>query len=167
MRLIGRIGLSGTIFSVGTSYSGSPGAGRLYLRQNDTVVSDNAGSFVGTISGIDPCPGYTPSAIGEPIVYAAGEEPPTPLPGPGTALKSLLRLAGIVASPTCRCNARAAQMDTWGEWECLKRIPEICGWLKEEAAKRKLWFFPPAGVALILAAISLSALKRPWRGNNR
>jgi hypothetical protein len=58
-------------------------------------------------------------------------------------------------------------MDVWGEWECLKRLPEICGWLKEEAEKRELWFFPPAGVALILAAISLSALKRPFRGTDK
>lgn len=166
MALIGRIGLTGTPFPVGSSYSGSPGAGRLYLRQNDTNVGDNRGTFTGTIT-TDPCPGYTPAAIGEPIVYEAGEEPPKPLPGPGAALKSLLRLAGIVASPTCSCNARAAQMDVWGEWECLKRLPEICGWLKEEAEKRELWFFPPAGVALILAAISLSALKRPFRGTDK
>ena len=166
MALIGRIGTSGTPFLVGSSYSGSPGAGLLYLRQNDTVVGDNSGSFTGTIT-TDPCPGYTPAAVGEPIVYEAGEEPPKPLPGPGAALKSLLRLAGIVASPNCSCNARAAQMDAWGEWECLKRLPEICGWLKEEAKKRELWFFPPAGVALILAAISLSALKRPFRGTDK
>jgi len=82
-------------------------------------------------------------------------------------MKFLLGLAGIVASPTCSCNARAAQMDTWGEWESLKRFPEIYGWLKEEAEKRELWFFPPAGVVLILAAISLSALKRAFRGNNK
>lgn len=166
MALIGRIGTTGTPFLVGSSYSGSPGAGLLYLRQNDTVVGDNSGSYSVTIL-TDPCPGYTPAAIGEPIVYAAGEEPPKSLPGPGAALKSLLRLAGIVASPTCSCNDRAAQMDVWGEWECLKRLPEITGWLKEEAEKRELWFFPPAGVALILAAISLSALKRPFRGTDR
>jgi len=166
MALIGRIGSSGTPFLVGSSYSGSPGVGRLYLRQNDSCVSDNSGTFTGTIV-TDPCPGYTPAAIGEPIVYAAGEEPPKQLPGPGSEMKLLLGLVGIVASPTCSCNARAAQMDTWGEWECLKRFPEICGWLKEEAEKRELWFFPPAGVALILAAISLSALKRPFRGIHR
>ena len=166
MALIGRIGLTGTPFLVGSSYSGSPGAGLLYLRQNDSNTGDNRGTFTGTITP-DPCPGYTPAAIGDPIVYAAGEEPPKSLPGPGAALKSILRLAGIVASPTCSCNARAAQMDVWGEWECLQRLPEITGWLKEEAEKRELWFFPPAGVALILAAISLSALKRPFRGTNR
>jgi hypothetical protein len=58
-------------------------------------------------------------------------------------------------------------MDVWGERECLTRLPEICGWLKEEAEKRDLWFFAPAGAALILAAISLAALKRPFRGNSK
>jgi hypothetical protein len=58
-------------------------------------------------------------------------------------------------------------MDAWGEWECLTRLPEIIGWLKEEAEKRDLWFFQPAGYALVLAAISLSALKRAIRGNSK
>lgn len=166
MALIGKIGLTGTHFLVGSSYSGTPGAGTLYLRQNDTVVGDNRGAFTGTIT-TDPCPGFTPAAVGEPIVYAPGEKPVEPAPGTGAALKALLKLAGIVASPTCSCNARAAQMDAWGEWGCLTRLPEICGWLKEEAAQRGLWFFWPAGLALVLCAVSLSALKRPFRGNNR
>ena len=164
MALIGRIGTAGTKFLVGASYSGTPGAGRLYLRQNDACVSDNSGSFTGTIT-TDPCPGYTPAAIGEPIVYAAGEEPPKP--GPGAEIKRLLSLVGIVSSPTCSCNARAAQMDAWGEWESIRRLPEICDWLKEEADKREMWFFRPAGYALVLAAVLLAALKRPFRGNNQ
>jgi len=166
MALIGKIGAGGTPFLVGSSYSGTPGAGLLYLRQNDTNVGDNRGAFTGTIT-TDPCPGYTPAAVGEPIVYGPGEEPPKQLPGPGAALKSILSLAGIVSSPTCSCNARAAQMDSWGEWESLKRLPEICDWLKEEADKREMWFFRPAGYALVLAAVFLSALKRPFRGNNK
>ena len=166
MALIGRIGTGGTKFLVGSSYSGTPGAGTLYLRQNDACVSDNSGNFTGTIT-IDPCPGYTPASVGEAIVYGPGEEPPKPLPGPGAALKVILGLAGIVASPTCSCNARAAQMDSWGEWESLKRLPEICGWLKEEADKREMWFFRPAGYALVVAAVLLSALKRPFRGINK
>jgi hypothetical protein len=165
MALIGRVD-SGSPFLVGSSYTGTPGAGRLYLRQNDGTVYDNGGSFVGTIT-TDPCPGFTPASVGEPVVYASGDQPTPPPAGPGAELKTLLRYAGIVASPTCSCNARATQMDAWGEWECLQRLPEICGWLKEEAGKRGLLFFPPAGLALILAAISLSALKRPFRGNNQ
>ena len=167
MRLIGKVG--GTLFDVGSSYTGTPGAGLLQLRQNNTCTALDSGVYEGTASysGLDPCPGYTPAAVGEPIVYGSGEKPAEPTPGPGAALKALLKLVGIVASPTCSCNARAAQMDSWGEWECLKHLPEICGWLKEEAEKRGLWFFPPAGMALILAAIALSALKRPFRGNSK
>lgn len=166
MRLMGRVD-AGALFSVGTSYTGTPGTGRLFLRTNDVCTSDNAGSFTATITApSDPCPGFTPAAFGEPIVYASGAEPPRPSPGPGAELKFLLGLAGIVSSPTCSCNARAAQMDAWGEWESLKRLPEICGWLKEEAEKREMWFFRPAGYALISAAVLLSALKRPFRGNS-
>ena len=164
MALIGRIGTTGTPFLVGSSYSGSPGAGLLYLRQNDTVVSDNSGSFAGTVT-TDPCPGFTPASVDEPIVFSG--PPPGRTGGPGTELKALLRLAGITASPTCSCNARALQMDAWGELECLRRVPEICGWLREEAEKRDLWFFAPAGIALILASISLAALKRPVWGNSK
>ena len=166
MRLIGRVG--GAMFSVGANYSGQPGSGLLELRQNDSCVGDNEGFYTGTISwAVDPCPGYTPASVGEPIVYGDGEKPIEPSPGPGAALKSLLSLAGIVSSPTCSCNARAAQMDSWGEWESLKRTPEICDWLREEAEKREMWFCRPAGYALVLAAVFLSALKRPFRGNNK
>ena len=166
MALLGRIGGANAPFLLGTSYSGSPSTGRLYIRQNDTCVSDNSGTFVVTISyPQDPCPGYTPASVGEPVVYAAGEKLPDP--GPGAALKALLSVAGITSSPTCSCNARAAQMDAWGELESLKRLPEICGWLKEEAEKREMWFFRPAGYALVLAAVLWSALKRLLRGNNK
>jgi hypothetical protein len=58
-------------------------------------------------------------------------------------------------------------MDAWGGWESLRRLPEICNWLKEEADTREMWFFRPAGYALVLAAISLAALKRPFRGINK
>jgi hypothetical protein len=166
MRLIGRVG--GNMFSVGGSYIGQPGGGLLELRQNDSCVDDNEGFYTGTASWSgDPCPGFTGASVGEPIVYGAGERPVEPSPGPGAALKSLLRLAGIVSSPTCSCNARAAQMDSWGEWESLKRTPEICDWLKEEADKREMWFFRPAGYALVLAAVLLSALKQLLPGNNK
>jgi hypothetical protein len=164
MALIGRIGANGSPFLVGSSYSGNVGAGRLFLRQNDTATFDNGGAFIGTITA-DPCPGFTPASVDEPIVFAG--PPPGRTGGPGTELKALLRLAGITASPTCSCNARALQMDAWGEWECLRRVPEICGWLREEAEKRDLWFFAPAGIALILASISLAALKRPVWGNSK
>lgn len=164
MALIGSVGsTAGPYFLVGTSYTGTPGAGKLYLRQNDTITGDNRGSFSGTITGpIDPCPGYTAASVGEPIIL-----PPPSTRGPGASLKGILGLFGIVASPTCSCTARAAEMDSWGEWGCLTRLPLIVGWLGEEAAKRDLWFCRPAGYALVLVAVALSALSRPWRGNSQ
>lgn len=166
MALIGKVG-GGGAFLVGSSYTGSPGAGRLYLRVNrGSYISGTSqgGEFSISYSATtDPCPGFTPASVGEPIVYPAADPPP----GSGAALKEILGLFGIVASPTCSCNSRAKQMDAWGEWECLTRLPEIVGWLREEAGKRGMWFFPPAGAVLVLAAISLSALKRPFRGNSK
>jgi hypothetical protein len=167
MRLIGRV--NGVMFSVGSSYTGQPGAGLLELRANDDCAGDNSGFYTGTASCplSDPCPGFTPAAIGEPIVYGTGEEPPKLLPGPGSALKDILKLGGIVASANCSCNARAAQMDEWGSWECIRRCREIVGWLKEESEKRDLWFFSPLGYALVFAAVALAALKRFWKSNNQ
>lgn len=160
--LIGSVGsTAGPYFLIGSSYAGTPGAGRLYVRQNDTDTGNNRGFFNGTVV-TDPCPGYAPASVGEPRVL-----PPESKYGPGASLKWMLSLAGIVSSPTCPCNARAAEMDSWGELGCLKRLPLIVGWLGEEASKRDLWFWRPAGYALVLTAIALSALARPWRGNNQ
>jgi len=145
------------------------GSGLLEVRQNSTDANPNAGgifAFEASAPG-DPCPGFTPAAIGEPIIYGEGEEPPKLLPGPGAALKDILKLGGIVASPTCSCNARAAQMDAWGSGECIRRCREIVGWLKEESEKRDLWFFAPLGYALVFAAVALAALKRFWKSNNQ
>lgn len=162
MALLGRIGPAGAIFLAGSSSAHTAAAaGRLYLRQNDTCVGDNTGTFTGSVTS-DPCPGYTPASVGEPRVL-----PPESKAGPGASLKWLLSLAGIHSSPTCPCNARAAEMDSWGELGCLKRLPVIVGWLAEEAGKRKLRFFVPAGYALVFAAIAHSALTRPWRGNSQ
>ena len=163
LRLIGEVG--GAPFGVGANYSGKPGSGALRLRANNTCADRFAGSYTASVTYVtnDPCPDFTPASVGEPVVYEAGQI----ASGPGTELKLLLKLGGIVASPTCSCNARAAQMDVWGEWECLTRLREICGWLREEAEKRDLWFFAPAGMVLISAAIALSALKRPFRGNSK
>jgi hypothetical protein len=161
MSLIGRVG--GSMFSVGASYSGQPGSGLLELRQNDSCTADNEGFYTGTASWSgDPCPGFTPASSGEPVVHGV----PLP-PGPGAALKDILKLGGIVASETCSCNARAAKMDEWGGGECIQRCAEIVGWLKEEAEKRGMWFCRPVGYALVLAAVLLSALKRLLPGNNK
>jgi len=77
-----------------------------------------------------------------------------PPPGPGTELKKLLKKVGIVAKPNCSCNARARVMDEKGcDW-CEQNIDTIVGWLREEAAKRKLPFVDMAGRLLGRRAIS-------------
>jgi len=54
VKLIGSIddqpATCGSCFAVGSSYSGSQGPGRLYLRCNDRCVGDNGGSFSVTIT---------------------------------------------------------------------------------------------------------------------
>lgn len=73
--------------------------------------------------------------------------------GPGTELKQLLKFMGITASPNCKCNARAKQMDIWGCDVCETKIDEIVGWLKEEAYNRKLPFVEIAAKLLVKRAI--------------
>lgn len=81
------------------------------------------------------------------------ERPRPPQGGPGTELKKLLKLVGITATPTCPCNARAAQMDFWGPDECEKRLDEIVDWLGEEAGKRRLPFVRMAATQVVRLAI--------------
>lgn len=56
--------------------------------------------------------------------------------GPGTELKKMFADLGIIASPTCSCNARARAMDQYGITWCEENIDKIVGWLKEEHAKQ-------------------------------
>lgn len=77
--------------------------------------------------------------------------------GPGTELRKLLAKVGIVATPTCSCNARARAMDENEAREpgwCEAHLDEIVGWLREEAAKRKLPFLEAAGRLLVRRAIA-------------
>jgi hypothetical protein len=81
---------------------------------------------------------------------------PQPLPtfGPGTELKKLLARVGIVATDSCPCNARAAEMDRQGvEW-CEANIDTIVGWLREQAEARGLPFLDLAGRMLVRRAIA-------------
>lgn len=90
----------------------------------------------------EPKPGFKPP-----------EAQPVP-PGPGTHLKRLLGRIGIKASPTCSCNAKARTMDARGcDW-CEEHMDEIVGWLRDEAAKRKLPFIDAIGRVLVRRAIS-------------
>ena len=77
--------------------------------------------------------------------------------GPGAELKKLLKRIGIEATPDCSCNARARKMDEMEAREpgwCEAHIDEIVGWLREEAAKRRLPFLDAAGRVLVRRAIS-------------
>jgi hypothetical protein len=81
------------------------------------------------------------------------EPPPPPPRGAGTAMKGMLKRIGITSSPTCRCNARARDMDAKGLQWVRDNIETVSGWLKEEADKRKLPYVDLAGKTLIRLAI--------------
>lgn len=116
--------------------------------------------------------GYTLAEVEACIVERAGEYiavdpehpayPRAPRPGhgpavaagPGTELKKLLAVAGIVATPDCACNARAAEMDRLGcEW-VEANLSRVVGWLREEAQRRGLPFLDVAGRVLVRQAIA-------------
>lgn len=91
---------------------------------------------------------------GTAVSQAHGEWPTyKPRAGAGTELKLLLKKIGITSSENCSCNRRAAIMDEKGvEW-VEQNVPLVVGWLREEAAKRKLPFVDIAGTALVKVAI--------------
>jgi hypothetical protein len=82
--------------------------------------------------------------------------------GPGTELKALLATIGIVASPTCKCNKMARQMDEWGQ-ESLHHIEEIVDVMEETAKKRKLPFLRTAGRTLV----RIACWKAKRKGNGK
>jgi hypothetical protein len=73
--------------------------------------------------------------------------------GPGTELKALLAKVGIVPTPSCKCNERAAIMDQNGSEWTEQNIDRVVGWLKEESDKRNLPFVPIAAKLLVKRAI--------------
>jgi hypothetical protein len=73
--------------------------------------------------------------------------------GVGTELKRLLAAMGIVPTPNCKCNQRAAYMDAVGPEWCAANVPTIVGWLKEEADARSLPFFSLLAGAMVKRAI--------------
>jgi hypothetical protein len=73
--------------------------------------------------------------------------------GPGTELKALLKTIGIVASPTCKCNKMARQMDQWGPDESLAHMEEIVDVMEETARARKLPFLRVAARQLVRLAV--------------
>jgi len=76
-----------------------------------------------------------------------------PASGPGTELKKLLARVGIIATPDCSCNARAAEMDRQGVKWCEANLDTIVGWLREQAEARGLPFIDLAGRLLVRRAI--------------
>jgi hypothetical protein len=77
---------------------------------------------------------------------------PRPASGPGTELKALLAAIGIVASPTCKCNKMARQMDAWGQ-ESLAHMDEIVDVMEETAKARKLPFLRAGAKQLVRLAV--------------
>lgn len=171
MLLIGRIG-GGAWFPVGTSYAGDvPTSGVLQLRQNDTCTGDNQGTYNVSIQirGCNPA-GAASLSADEAIHYSTPDTPPTPTGGPGTELKALLKYVGIVATPNCSCNARAAQMDDMEAREpgwCLANMETILDWLKEQADARRLPFIRSAAKLLVKRAISNAKRKSAREGNSK
>ena len=119
------------------------GPGRLECKHCGRVVNTTSRSVRAA------CPVNTGP---ERITVQAGYAPA----GPGTEMKKLL--AGwplyITATENCPCNRHAAQMDVWGPDECERRLDEIVGWLRAEAARRGLPFADVAGRLLVRRAIS-------------
>jgi hypothetical protein len=108
-----------------------------------------------------PKPGFEDKSIAALHAEAAAKEAAVAkergAAGPGTELKSLLRMVGITSSPSCSCNARAEDMDSKGMTWCLWNVRTIVGWLKEEADKRKLPFNSLGAGALVYAAVASAA----------
>lgn len=79
--------------------------------------------------------------------------------GPGTELKSMLKMVGIEATPDCSCTARAHMMDDEGVDWCRSNIDTIVEWLREEAAKRGLPFVDLPTRLMVKRAINVAARK--------
>ncbi len=77
-----------------------------------------------------------------------------PVTGPGTQLHKILGLFGFAFSKQCKCRARMIQMNKWGCDGCEEHMDEICGWLREEAAARRLPYLDVAGRLLVRRAIA-------------
>ena len=71
-------------------------------------------------------------------------------------MSKLLKRFGIEPTPTCKCRAKAAEMDAWGCDEATKpeRIREVVAVMREEANARGLPFLDAAGRVLVRRAIT-------------
>lgn len=85
--------------------------------------------------------------------YPRSQKPPPKRCRAGSELKRLLGRFGITSTPSCSCNARAAEMDARGcDW-CEQNLDAIVGWLRGEAGRRRLPFIEAAARILVRRAI--------------
>lgn len=84
--------------------------------------------------------------------------------GPGAELKALLASFGIKASPTCKCNKMAAQMDAWGPGESLRHLEEIVDVMQQTAQDRGLPFLRAIGRKLVRIACGRARRKSGQSG---
>lgn len=82
--------------------------------------------------------------------------PGRPRTGPGSQLKRMLGRLRIFGGVSCQCLARARLMDARGVRWCKDNVDVIVGWLKEEAAARRLPFMEFAARLLVRRAIRLA-----------
>lgn len=73
--------------------------------------------------------------------------------GTGSHLKALLGRIGINAKEGCSCDKRACIMDANGPAWCLENLPQIVGWLRDEAKARRLPFHDGAAGQLVKYAV--------------
>ncbi len=73
--------------------------------------------------------------------------------GPGTELKKGIARLGIKVKPSCACNRRVKEMNRHGTDWCRQNMDTIVGWLREEAARRRLPLVEIVARQLIKSAI--------------
>lgn len=103
---------------------------------------------------------YVKNVLGPPSV--------PPPDGSGTELERIIATwFGVSDDPKCKCKSRVAEMNTRGVAWCEANIETIVGWLKEEAARRQLFFSKPVARQVVRLAIrrAKAKSKKPgWNG---
>ena len=76
--------------------------------------------------------------------------------GPGAVLSNMIKNIGIVMTQGCSCRRHAIEMNEKGNDWCEANVETIVGWLREEAAKRRLPFLDSVGKLMVNRAIKKS-----------